>query len=766
MSLEFGVKKDRKEASKTGQKAEKPTAVADDTESSPNNKSNEDEKPQVKSKSAVADADEGDEENHVNRSRQIVVFGVPIDVPKKVLKIVLSKASRKIEVDLIKEDHALSSAVSIVHPPGKVMLVTAASRQEASKVLALLSTTNINNLGFAKHIKDGPSYEEDPLMKALTATALAKNRLVARTLADVLEDQALRKRKCRVIIRNLSFQATEQNVIDKMGRFGPIAEVDLPQVTVQKKSVRPGRAAEVSRPRGFAFVTFLCPSDAQRAVSEGAELKICNRPVAVDFSMSKYAFTKFGGEDEAEGAEGAGEETSPAAGDEVVATGNEAGDDMEEEDEDEEDVDEEEGEDEDEDDDEDEEGDSMDEDDDAEDDEDEDEEDDDKGKSETKKKFGDDVHEGKTLFVRGLSFDSTAADIRRALGTYGKIELAVIVTDKLTGMSKGSAFVKYFKAEDAAKCLAATKEQGVTIKERPCKVDLAVDKSSVEKLKSKEVKAKDKRNLYLANEGLVLSEGAVLSTYDREKRERAQSEKKKKLLNPLFFVSATRLSIRNLAKNVSDVDLRTLCNAAAKKGLERGLVSSQDLNNALKAQGNAAHAIVADFQAKTQGGNNTLIAVPKPRKASVKTAKVMFDPSRMRDGKPQSRGYAFVEFVDHAHALACLRELNNNAAYLDKSISADGHEAVASNSKLIVEFSLENIRKVKILQERRARALEQKDAAPKDKEAATEQKAAADKPAHKPSNPAHTHVMSKKRNRVDEDAKAASNSKPQKKRRS
>ena len=58
-----------------------------------------------------------------------------------------------------------------------------------------------------------------------------------------------------------------------------------------------------------------------------------------------------------------------------------------------------------------------------------------------------------------------------------------------------------------------------------------------------------------------------MSEDDRMKRQKSQSEKRKKLINPLFFVSAHRLSIRNLAKEVSDNDLKTLCINALKAGM-------------------------------------------------------------------------------------------------------------------------------------------------------------------------------------------------------
>ena len=46
---------------------------------------------------------------------------------------------------------------------------------------------------------------------------------------------------------------------------------------------------------------------------------------------------------------------------------------------------------------------------------------------------------------------------------------------------------------------------------------------------------------------------------DKEKRKRAHQEKRKKLQNPLFFVSATRLCVRNLKKAVTDAEFRALC---------------------------------------------------------------------------------------------------------------------------------------------------------------------------------------------------------------
>ena len=48
-------------------------------------------------------------------------------------------------------------------------------------------------------------------------------------------------------------------------------------------------------------------------------------------------------------------------------------------------------------------------------------------------------------------------------------------------------------------------------------------------------------------------------------------------------------------------------------------------------------------------------------------------------GKLRSKGFGFVEFQEHAHALAALRQLNNNPTYFGAA------------KRLMVEFALENV---------------------------------------------------------------------------
>jgi nucleolar protein 4 len=69
-----------------------------------------------------------------------------------------------------------------------------------------------------------------------------------------------------------------------------------------------------------------------------------------------------------------------------------------------------------------------------------------------------------------------------------------------------------------------------------------------------------------------------------------------------------------------------------------------------------------------------------------------------KPGQP-SRGYGFVDFASHAHALAALRWTNNNPALSFEA--AQGGEAArkkdqADQPRLIVEFGVENRSKLQV----------------------------------------------------------------------
>lgn len=291
-------------------------------------------------------------------------------------------------------------------------------------------------------------------------------------------------------------------------------------------------------------------------------------------------------------------------------------------------------------------------------------------------------------------------------------------------MSKGSAFVRFSSRDAAMACVEfgenARSINKITVSGRPCRVSIAVSRDEAKRIEEEEKKGgaaagRDRRNLYLAAEGLLIDNRMEakrqqvgkrgktsveeISELDREKRRKAQAEKKKKLLNPLYFVSPTRLSIRNLNKSVTDNELRNLCRRATAAGLTSGLVTESDMLAHLTAQG-------VSVRDRTPERLSIPPAIEGPKGMRImKKVKVMLDNMRMRNGAPQSRGYGFAEFLHHGHALACLRELNNNPRYAEFAAPSGGGKA---SRRLIVEFTVENYQKVQLLNMREESRQQQK----------------------------------------------------------
>lgn len=59
----------------------------------------------------------------------------------------------------------------------------------------------------------------------------------------------------------------------------------------------------------------------------------------------------------------------------------------------------------------------------------------------------------KKLFVGGLSYDTTEATLREEFSKAGTVESAVIITDKMSGRSKGFGFVEMATEEEAQKAI-------------------------------------------------------------------------------------------------------------------------------------------------------------------------------------------------------------------------------------------------------------------------------------------------------------------------
>lgn len=59
----------------------------------------------------------------------------------------------------------------------------------------------------------------------------------------------------------------------------------------------------------------------------------------------------------------------------------------------------------------------------------------------------------KKLYVGGLPYATTDAELKDAFSKAGAVSSAVVIMDKMTGRSKGFGFVEYASDEDAQKAI-------------------------------------------------------------------------------------------------------------------------------------------------------------------------------------------------------------------------------------------------------------------------------------------------------------------------
>lgn len=115
------------------------------------------------------------------------------------------------------------------------------------------------------------------------------------------------------------------------------------------------------------------------------------------------------------------------------------------------------------------------------------------------------------ISCRNVPHDADRIALKKRMMRYGVVRYCRVMMNRETGQATGSAFVQ-FKTEAAArKCLVAADKQaenGVQFEGQRLTISLAVPKSEIErahKEKSDRQEKEDKRNLYLAREGGMLT---------------------------------------------------------------------------------------------------------------------------------------------------------------------------------------------------------------------------------------------------------------------
>ncbi|EEQ83548.1 ribosome biogenesis protein Nop4 [Blastomyces dermatitidis ER-3] len=496
------------------------------------------------------------------------------------------------------------------------------------------------------------------------------------------ENRKLQAQPPKLIIRNLPWSIAEPDQLAALFRsFGKV-----------KHAVIPKRGTQHS---GFGFVVLRGRKNAEKALEAVNGKEIDGRTLAVDWAVEKSVWDELQNNQD-KGADGKdkkkeqcdndddgnGEDGDESALDDELNGGLEEEGEDEDEDEDEDDI-------------------SMA---DADEDEEMDEE-------------VEDERNASTIFIRNLPFSATDETLYEHFVQFGPLRYARVVVDPETDRPRGTAFVCFWKHEDAISCLRdapkrtdlpraeESKAKISTIKHsvledenkdplgkytmdgRVLQLSLAVSKSQAAKLEAegssrREARDKDKRRLFLLSEGTIPSNSPLykqLSPTEIAMRE-ASAKQRQKLIksNPMLHISLTRLSVRNIPRNIDSKALKALAREAVvgfAKDVKGGLrepLSKEELHRSTDDMKEE------DKLRRAKG------------KGIIKQAKVVFEGKEgskvdEKSGAGRSRGYGFIEYYSHRSALMGLRWLNGHAvAGPDKK-----------KKRLIVEFAIENAQVVK-----------------------------------------------------------------------
>lgn len=501
------------------------------------------------------------------------------------------------------------------------------------------------------------------------------------------DDNDLMKGKPKLIIRNMPWSCRDPTKLKKIfGLYGTVVEATIPRK-------RDGRLC------GFAFVTMNRISNCKAAIEGTKDLKIDGRKVAVDFAIQKNRWEDYKNEHKE----------------------LEASDEDEEEEEEDDDDDEDDG------------SDSGEEDADNQDDKEKEEKSDivldsDEEISEEEETPEQDTvkknrKEDFSIFVRNVPYDATQESLERHFGVFGPVKYALPVIDKETGLAKGTAFVA-FRSEDAYNdCLnnaPATGSTSLLISDdvspeyvyegRVLAISPTLDRESAGRMfernaeKRKEVLGKapgekDRRNLYLLNEGRIVAGSKLsqlLTPADMEVREKSYKLRVEQLKkNPTLHLSMTRLAIRNIPRAMTEKGLKAL---ARKAVVEFAKEVNENKRHALNKE-----EIVRSTKEKYKFMSEEEIEAQKKKdkkQGIVRQSKIIMEIKGSSGGR--SRGYGFVEFRDHKAALMCLRWLNAHEVSRDEileGLTDDEKKQLDADSfkkrRLVVEFAIENANVVK-----------------------------------------------------------------------
>jgi nucleolar protein 4 len=511
-----------------------------------------------------------------------------------------------------------------------------------------------------------------------------------------VQKEEIEKRKARLIIRNLPWSVRDPEQLKKLFvKYGAVTDAIIPR----KKG---------GRMSGFGFVTLKKNSSAEKAIKESKGLKIDGREVAVDYALEKSKWLEY--KDQHAGDESEEEEDSDDEDDEDKLT---AGQQIEDQDSDDADIAEED------------ENDSED----PESDEEVEEEEEEKPRIQTNRQ------ENWSVFVRNIPYDTDEEDLKEHFTKFGAVKYALPVIDKETGLAKGTAFVAFYEEDAYNKCIKNAPDSSTTsmlisddvspeyvFEGRILSITGTVDRERAAILTEKNAKKRtellgktpaerDRRNLYLLNEGRITQQSrlaALLTPADLEIREKSYKLRVQHLnKNPALHLSMTRLAIRNLPRAMSAKALKALGRKAVVQFAtevrlsKRQPLTREELN---KSNYEKQRWLVGDEESKRS-----------KKQGVIRQAKIIMEVKGSGD-TGRSRGYGFLEFRDHKSALMGLRWLNAHTVTRDEIYEglSEEEKKVAQAEKfnkriLVVEFAIEHANIIKRRREKMELARKEAD---------------------------------------------------------
>ncbi|AEY98567.1 FAGL250Wp [Eremothecium gossypii FDAG1] len=513
-------------------------------------------------------------------------------------------------------------------------------------------------------------------------------------------DEALMRGKPKLIIRNMPWSCRDPTKLKKIfGRFGVVAEASIPRKADGKLC-------------GFAFVTMKKLSNCRKAIEECKGLKIDGREVAVDFAVQKSKWEDYkkthpesdeeeqvdeGEESEAEG----DEDGSDAEGDVAEASDEESGEESE--------------------------------------------------SGDTPAAETDSVsrpqeaprnrRENFSVFVRNVPYDATQETLEAHFSKFGPVKYALPVQDKETGLPKGTAFVAFKDESTFDTCVAnapVVDSKSLLISDdvapeyvyegRILAITPTLDRETANRISEKNaVKRKealgiapserDKRNLYLLNEGRISTNSKLaqlMSKTDLEVREKSYAQRTEQLKkNPELHLSMRRLAVRNIPRAMGEAALKILARKAVvefakevKEG-KRHSLSKEEISRSTWDKYRSMTEEEIEAQKKKD-----------KKRGLVKQAKIIKEVKGSVVGR--SKGYGFIEYRDHKAALMGLRWLNAHQVTQEEILEGMTEEERKAadddgqtKRRLLVEFALEN---ANVLKTRKERVQRSRDFAPRGSE--------------------------------------------------